>query len=599
MKKFLSILVCLALVMSLSFSALAVTTVPLKSITLDKSTLALFIGKTYNLKFTLSPSNATNKAVRYSSSNSAVAKIDTKAKITAVSAGTATITVSALSNSRVLAKCKVTVTPSYGGVLKILMGTEAASLGFPASLASIYDFFTAEPAVESLGRYDGSGVVRPFLASSIDADADAQVVTVKLKKGIYFSDGTLLDADAVIWNWQQFIGSGRSELNSVDKFVKVDDYTILVKLKVWDNTIVDGLAYFGGYMISPTAYKLHGKDWCLLNPVGTGPFLLKSWDRGIKVTYTKNPNYWQKGQPYLDGIEFSIVKDQTTKASAFRSKEGDVLLDLSDSNIQQQLLNEGYSNITRVTGMGSTILGFMPNSNDPKSPFYDVKVRQAFCYAVDTKAIMKNMTKGIGSTWTNQWAAPGAFSFNKSVSAYPYNPAKAKQLLKEAGYPNGFTTTINTANNTSDVQACVILQGYLKEVGITATLNSMEQAAYNTMNGRTGTWDGIAFWASRGDPDTSITYPRCFTVDGTRFINGTPHPKDFIDLMANAKTAKTMTSKIDYCQQMSKTLIDKYAYLLPTYLTSAPIFTQSYVSGTLLGYNYYSMWSPETASIIK
>ena len=475
----------------------------------------------------------------------------------------------------------------------MLLGFDASCIGYPGKYQTMNDFFVAQSAVEPLGRYSGDGVLQPFLAEKFESDFNTKTATVTLKKNINFQDGTPLNADAVIWNWNEYTSAGKTELNAVDKYEKVDDYTVKVYLKQWDNAIIDNLCYFGGYMVSPASVQKNGKDWAILNPVGTGPYKLKSWEQGVKVVFEKNDTYWG-GSPFLDGVEFDVIKDNTTKVTAFRTKEADILIDPGDYNVADQLKKEGFNLTSRVTGMGASITGFMPSSADPKSPFYKLEVRQAFMYAVDTKAISQNLTLGNGLV-TNQWAPPTAWSYNKDVVGYPYNPEKAKELLASAGYPNGFDTTIFTSNTQGDIQRATILQGYLKAVGINAKIDAMEQAKYDQLSGKDGHWDGIAWWASRGDPDISLTYPRVLSKNASRFPNGTPHLQEMEDIMAQAKAAPTMEEKTKICQEMSKMVIDKYAYILPIDINSSPIFAQKNVSDTNFGYNYWSSWTPETA----
>ena len=169
-------------------------------------------------------------------------------------------------------------TPQHGGVLRLEFPTDAVVIGWPAMMQSSTEVTLSRISIESLGTYDKNGQPIPYLAKKWILDAKAKTVTISLKKGIKFHDGTNFDAKACKWNVDQFRTSGRPELKSVSSVDIVDDYTVRLNLDTWDNTIPGRLSLAGpGMMISPTAFEKNGKDWCFKHPVGTGPFKLVQW----------------------------------------------------------------------------------------------------------------------------------------------------------------------------------------------------------------------------------------------------------------------------------------------------------------------------------
>ena len=216
------------------------------------------------------------------------------------------------------------VTPLYGGTLTIGMNRDAVFLGDPIELTQQQDTVMSRPAVETLARYDTSGKLIPVLATSWEMNSTALTMTITLRKGVKFHDGTDFNATAVKFNLDRFTASKRSELTQVKSVDVVDDYTVRLNLKTWDNTIDGAALYYAGNMISPLAFQTNGKAWIEKNPVGTGPFKFVSWERDVSLVYQKNTNYWQPGKPYLDKIQFRVIADPMVSLAALERREIDI-----------------------------------------------------------------------------------------------------------------------------------------------------------------------------------------------------------------------------------------------------------------------------------
>ena len=222
-----------------------------------------------------------------------------------------------------------------GGILKIGTGLDAVVLGNPPTQTTVQDFVLSKTCVESLGRYDSSGQMVPWLADNWKIDVAAKTITLTLKKGILFHDMTPFNAQAAKWNIDRFLAAKRAELPAGTTVQVVDDYTLTIVLPEWNNTAIIGMGYFAGPMISPTAWQkaaANDKDrdaWAVLNPVGTGPFMFVSWQKTVKQVYKKFANYWQPGKPYLDGIEWTFFADPTVMEAAYLNKEIDAIYILS------------------------------------------------------------------------------------------------------------------------------------------------------------------------------------------------------------------------------------------------------------------------------
>lgn len=330
---------------------------------------------------------------------------------------------------------------------------------------------------------DMSGNVVPHLAESYDLVSDPAnpSITFHLRKGVKFSDGTDLNAQAVKWDFDQVkanpVSAGTTRVwKSIDV---VDDYTVRVNYTQWQNQLIRSWVTSTTMVFSPTAYQKNGIDWMRWNMVGTGPFMQSKYQQDVILSFTKNPNYWEQGKPYLDGVQFIYVVDEMTQNALFKTGGGDVLQTTPKSATELQA--QGYQIITRLRNTNM----LLPDSMNADSPWSNVKVRQAAEYALDKEQIAKTFGYGYWKA-AYQIPVPTSPAYVSTIQNRTYNPAKAKQLLAEAGYPNGFKTTLYTIAASKDQNTAY--QAYFQAVGIQANLEMIDGAkAQQMMAG--GTWN--------------------------------------------------------------------------------------------------------------
>ena len=331
--------------------------------------------------------------------------------------------------------------PQRGGILKIAHAVDADNLGDPTVRPmSSTGVRVAYMAVETLLRYDDKGLPVPWLATGWKISKDLKSITFTLRKGVKFHDGTDFNAEAVKWNLDRYRTSTNPELKAVESIDVVDGSTIKLNISAWNSTLIDNLTMHAGMMISPASFQKNGPEWAKTHPIGTGPFKFVSWQRDTSIKFEKFSGYWQKGKPYLDGIEYVIIADMMSRTAAFKKGEANVLLILEPNDVKD-LEKEGKYYFS-TGGLSGTNIAVAGDSGHADSPFADVRVRRAVEYAVDKKALVDTLS--IGGKVCNQYAYPGTWGVNPNVKGYPYDPTKAKNLLAEAGYPNGFKTTLYT-----------------------------------------------------------------------------------------------------------------------------------------------------------
>jgi peptide/nickel transport system substrate-binding protein len=383
------------------------------------------------------------------------------------------------------------------------------------------------------------GSLQPNLASSYDVVTDPAnaSVTLHLQKGVKFSDGTDFNATAVKWNLDMAMNTtGSTTKGSTTNWKSIevlDDYTIRVNLKTWQNTAVRTFADSPSYQVSPTAYQKNGADWINYNMVGTGPFLQKDFQRDQVINYTKNTNYWETGKPYLDTVQYLIVGDSLTAEALFKSGGAEVVQNYSDL-MGSRLQAAGYKQVFAQVGMSTAL---WPDSMNADSPWSNLKVRQAAEYAIDKVGLAKAFGYG---NWTASYQFNSAASpaFDSAVTNRTYDVAKAKQTLADAGYPNGLKTNIYVSPFGSNYDIAVALQAAWAVVGIKADLQFPQTGAWSAM--LTGTWrNGVLFGPGplSANPNSGWTS----LAPGSAWYQSLKKPDGWADLY----TASIQATKLD------------------------------------------------------
>ncbi len=374
--------------------------------------------------------------------------------------------------------------PVHGGTLTVL-GFDFNTFFLPWSTTTS-DRYNAAPAIESLGRRNQeTGDTEGWLVKEFITDPEALTLTLKLQEGVKFSDGSDFNAEAVIWNFDKMVEFGKqSDLVNPVSYTATDDYTVVIQYDQWANTWTDTIGEVRIYC--PAAFEQNGQDWAAIHAVGTGAFVMQELVQDSHITYVKNENYWREGEPYLDSIVVKFIGDSTTQVASFTAGELDVLRNPNSAIIAQ--LKDSYENAALDAPDLAGITYMMFCSAQEDSPFYDVNVRLAVMHAVDWNDMAEGIYDGLGAA-TPVFAVPGAWSYDDSLEIYSYDPDLAKQMLADAGYPNGFNTTITlNGENAANNAAATILQAYLSMVGINAEVKQLTNADFNAQKAE-GTYD--------------------------------------------------------------------------------------------------------------
>ncbi|WP_141604373.1 glutathione ABC transporter substrate-binding protein [Terrilactibacillus laevilacticus] len=338
--------------------------------------------------------------------------------------------------------------------------------------------YSAESTMlEGLLSFDKDMKITPILAKSYTASKDAKEITFKLKKGIKFQDGTPFDAKAVKANIDRLADpkstlKRHSLFSTVKETVIIDDYTVKVTLSKPFGAMVNNFAHPAAMMISPKAIEKYGKD-VAKHPVGTGPYSFVSWKPGQYLKVKKNTKYWQKGGAKLDSITFKPIIEDGSRMAKLQSGEADLIYPVPTE--QAKKIN-GQNGI-EVDAIPSITATYM-SMNTLKKPFNNVKVRQALNYAIDKNAYINVVKNGYSKPLFSA-IAPNVQYYEKQTP-YNYDVKKAKALLKEAGYPNGFSTTLWGGNSSATMKAMEFLQQQLDKVNVKVKIEPMESGTLAT-----------------------------------------------------------------------------------------------------------------------
>ncbi len=484
--------------------------------------------------------------------------------------------------------------PRTGGTLRLISNMDGVSIGYPAKQQrTAAACQQVSPAVETLLRLDKAGKPIPWLATDYKNDVTGKTITLTLRTGVKFHDGTDFNADAVKWNLEQCIAAKTAGAQQFKSVEAVDSSTARINLTDWDSRAVGALTQAVGMMVSPAAATKNGLEWAANNPVGTGPFQFVSWQKDVKTTFKRFDGYWQKGKPYLDAVEWTVIADQVTQMLSLRKGEADVANVPNPKDIPG-LEKEGFVVTRGMNGSGARSLVF--DAANSKSPFADIRVRQAAQYAIDGKTMVDTLFLGLGEA-ANQWIYKGHWGYNPDVVCYPYNPDKAKQLLADAGYPSGFKTKLLYLG-TGVVDYIVSAQAFLQAVGIDAQLEAGSTGVFDKLLYEGAPWDGMVYGTSSGDPDVVATLASKYR--GSKSYANMPVPEDYAQAITNAIAAPDFETKQKYAQQTMKLMVDKYCLMAMLYCPATAWASRPFVQNHgFVGNPIQGFWTPEDAWIDK
>jgi peptide/nickel transport system substrate-binding protein len=437
------------------------------------------------------------------------------------------------------------VKPQYGGTITFVLGTAPMhtdvewnapvnSIALVVEMLGIADWALDRKVFAYDSSFVSSEFARGHLAESYETP-DPLTIIFHIRKGIHWQNkppmnGRELTAHDVVFNLHRYtgLGSGFTKPLATASEISVlpiasvsasDDWTVVVKLKTPSRGALNKLFYDSvhPWILPPEVIKQYGdhRDW--RHVVGTGPYMLTSWQEGSSIGYTRNPNYWKDDEkfpgnrlPYADEVKMLIIPDVATRFAALRTGKVDILggcaFPDTDINLEQaENLKKTNPELLSSVRMERSYQSYAMDVR--KRPFSDIRVRQAMQLALDNEEINKTYYRGAADPTPFGIVGAACIGYYTPYSEWPdevkknygYDPERAKKLLAEAGYPNGFSTSLDAIQGgfIMDLDHVQIVKDYWKKIGVDVNINMVENMAALFARIRNGTYDGMT-WGERG-----------------------------------------------------------------------------------------------------
>lgn len=388
--------------------------------------------------------------------------------------------------------------------------------GLPDSLdTGVSSFAALNMALQTMDPLvlrDDEGTPVPGLAESWEATGPL-TWQFTLRDGVTFHDGTPFTAEDVKFTLDYILApesvyGSKSRIGQIESTAVIDDHTVEITTKEPFPTLIIGLS---DIPIEPKHYvEQVGREGMIAEPMGTGPFVFENWVPGDRYALTANPDYWQ-GAPEVDGVLFRQIPEASTRAASLIAGENHIIEEIPIDIIPQIEQSDGVS----VQGVETTV-GLLLTFDTRTAPYDDVRVRRALNMAVNKQLIFDKLLQGQGAILQGQMLTSNTFGFNPDLEPIPQDIEAANALLAEAGYADGFETSITTRSGKylSDVDIANAIAGMFRDVNVTAGVEVVEQGVFSKMvNARDMGPLHMVGWYSVGDADFATVW---FTEDSNR-----------------------------------------------------------------------------------
>ena len=354
-------------------------------------------------------------------------------------------------------------TPQRGGNLVICQAAEPPTGLDPTSgTAAAIDRVVYSNIYEGLVKVNDMGEFIPGLAQKWDVSSDGKIYTFHLRKGVKFHNGEPFNAQVAKWNLERAMAKDTKNIHPeyfrvIGKIETPDNHTLVTSLKDVDALFIAHLAEGDGVMLPMKGYENANS-----NPIGTGPFKFVKWVRGDRVEMERFAGYWNPELPYLDKVTIKFIGDPSAQIAALKAGDIDVIGNLLAPELVKDFEKDKRFKVISGSTTGEVIM----STNNKAAPFDNKLVRQAVAYAIDRQAVIDLAMFGYGAPIGSHWP-PTTPYYKDLTQKFAYNPEKAKALLAEAGYPNGFEATIKLAAPYAySKRAGEVIADMLTQVGI-------------------------------------------------------------------------------------------------------------------------------------
>ena len=393
-------------------------------------------------------------------------------------------------------------TPKHGGTLKISHSTRIATLNV-MQLSGPAEYPCVDMLYSGLTRIEpGRNSAGPDLATSWEANEDASQFTFHLRQGVTFHDGSPFTSGDVVATFEaildpEFGSPARSVLDMVESVVAVDDHTVQFNLNAPYADLAISTAHANARIVSAAALAGDLAD-LETKPNGTGPFRLESYDSARITRLVRNDSYYKEGQPYLDAVEMHLFPDLAAETANYLSGNVDVMLNVQQADFARIAAADG-SNALRVPA--GRYVNVVMRQDQP--PFDDVRVRKALALSVDRQLLVDLVLEGLGRPAHDNILSP-EFQYAIDTPVIPYDPAAAKAMLAEAGYPDGISLTMVASNRPAiRGQVAIAIKEMARPAGFDIEVEAMPHDTYLANVWRKGNFY-MAYWGMQPTEDATF-----------------------------------------------------------------------------------------------
>jgi peptide/nickel transport system substrate-binding protein len=437
----------------------------------------------------------------------------------------------------------------------------------PGQLNDINSMRVLSSVYDTLVRFkEESFTLEPGLATAWTISPDGLTYTFTLRRGVKFHDGTPFDAEAVKYTYDRLLDPNHPDADTgpfpfatfyygpIKQVTVIDPNTVRFLLKEPFSPLLNNLTLNTGRIVSPAAVRKWKKEFAS-HPSGTGPFKFVSWQKNVRIELGQNPGYWG-GAPKLERLVFRPLIEEQTRVTELLSGGVDFIVDVPPDNVDQLKKDARF---TYYGQPGPHI--WWVTFNTQKKPFSDVRVRRALNHAVNREALARDILKGTATPAVGPIPPAIPWAYSDQVTKYPYDPERAKKLLAEAGFPNGFPAVFWIPESGSGMQSpktmAQAIQADLAAVGVTASIQTFEWGAYLSKYGKgfgqEADMGAMSFMLDPGDPAPMLS----LVIDGQGGFRGGYYQNAEVDkLLADANRTVDLKKRGELYRQVQKLVVD-------------------------------------------
>lgn len=478
------------------------------------------------------------------------------------------------------------VQPKYGGILKIGLGGPITNIDMFTNIAGGTAIITktfGQTPIRWTGKSDMEATFAPLLAKSWEVTPDGLTWTFHMQEGVKFQNvppvnGREITAEDFVYHLNRINDPANKQATRITLDMKIIELVDKYTFKITTNLQNPGLLVYLSHGLAVPYPKevVEAPGGAEKNWAGTGAFIMTDVKKDTKVTFKKNPDYWEKDKPYLDGVEYYVLADAASQLAAFRAGQIDVLPYQGKTNMEA--IKSSVPGVQIQDGVGIMDYGLFMNLS--RKPFDDKRVRQAIQYAIDYDGLIISALDGAGirtgylAPWFKEWGAKSAAELPKR------DIAKAKALLAEVGYPDGFSTTIlqNTGAMGATGNAIEPLVAMLKEAGIQCKIIPQDNASHMAKT-RASDFDMCVSWCFTARPyDVNNSISQMWMTKSGSNVFKYSNPKVDELILAQQKAFPDKSKRIPLVKETLSILEDEVP-AIPLYLTTIYFVKQPWVKG--------------------